>query len=386
MKLNFKSLLFLFCAFAMAGMFSACSEDEDLPNNGTPAISYIRVTNPDASDSLIAKAGQGAMIAIVGQNLGNAREIWFNDLRGSLSPTFITNTSIITRVPSDIPTDISNRMKIIFANGDSLLYDFVVDISEPVITGMLSEYVNTGEVATIYGNYFYEPVMVTFTGGVEGEVVSVSEESNAIEVRVPEGAEPGPVTVKTNFGEVESDLWFRDNRNIIASFDGTTAGLWHGPAYIKASDPEIPNINGNFIRVKRELGPWAWFEMYVGPAESDVAKETKNIPAEAFANPGDYELKFEVFTLAPLTGAEIKMYMGPKMADERGTSYTWKPNVDTGGKWETVSIPFEEFYAANQSFAYNPAGYGVSFHFSGPLAVNANFAIDNMRVVPTSVD
>lgn len=389
MKIKYKSLLFLFIAFAMAGIFTACSEDdENGPNGGTPMINYIRVTNPDASDSLIAKAGQGAMIAIVGQNLDGAREIWFNDLRGSLSPTFITNTSIITRVPADIPTDISNQMKIIFANGDSLIHDFVVDISEPVITGMLSEYVNTGDVATIFGNYFYEPVTVTFTGGVEGEVVSVSESSDAIEVRVPEGAEPGPITVTTNFGETASDLWFRDNRNIIASFDGTTSGLWHGPDYIKGSDPEIQNINDNFLRFNKELAAGAWSEFYVGPNNSDVAKETKNIPAEAFANPAGYVLKFEINTLAPLSGAAIKLYMGTgDMGNERNsTFYTWKPNIETKGQWETVSIPFEEFYAANKEFPYSPDGYGVSFWFHDGAAVNANFAIDNMRVVPISAN
>ena len=384
MKLSFKSLLFLFIAFAMAGIFTGCSDDDDLPNSGEPMISYIRVTRPDASDSLIAKAGQGAMIAIVGQNLQGARQIWFNDQQGVLTPTFITNTSIITRVPTDIPTDITNQMRIVFENGQTLTHDFVVDISEPVIAGMVSEYVNTGQVATILGNYFYEPVQVTFTGGVAGEVVAV--EDNRIQVRVPEGAEPGPITVTTNFGETVSDFWFRDNRNVIASFDiPLESGVWHGPAYVKASDADIMNINGKFIRVNRELGPWAWFEMYVGQGNGDIAKETKNVPAAALANPSNYVLKFEINTLAPLTGAQIRMYMGNNMPAERGgTHYIWRPNVDTKGKWETVTIPFDEFYKANKEFAYNPNGYGVSFHFSGPLAVNANFAIDNMRVVPKS--
>ncbi|WP_147294174.1 glycan-binding surface protein [Pontibacter diazotrophicus] len=382
MKFNLKSLLFLFFAFATAGMFTSCSDDDDnLPSGGTPRVDYIRVTRPEASDSLIAMAGQGAMIAIVGQNLGDAREIWFNDQPGALSPTFVTNNSIITRVPTEIPLEINNQMKLVFANGDSLLHDFVVDISEPMLSGMLSEYVNTGDVAVIVGNYFYEPVTVTFTGGVEGEVISVDDD--VIEVRVPEGAEPGPITVATNFGETESEFWFRDNRNIIASFDETTEGLWHGPDYIKADDPVIPNISGNFIRVNRQLGAWAWFEMYVGGADSDIALETRNIPQAAFANPSDYVIKMEINTLAPLTGANIRMYMGQDVGGERGeTYYNWTPNIDTNGEWETITIPWEEFYADNAEFAYNPNGYGVSFHFSGPLAVEANFAIDNMRVVP----
>lgn len=381
MKLNHKSLLFLCLALAVAGMFSGCTKD-DLPNGGRPMISFIRVTRPAASDSLVTKAGQGSMIAIIGENLEGAREIWFNDLPATLTPTFITGTSIITRVPSNIPTDITNQMRIVFADGTELLHDFTVDISEPVITGMLSEYVNAGQVATILGNYFYEPLKVTFTGGAEGTVVSVEDE--VIEVTVPEGAQPGPITVSTNFGETQSGFWFRDNRNIIASFDGTTEGLWHGPNFIVTSDEEIPAISDKFIRINKELGAWGWFEMYVGPADSDVTLETKNIPADAFANPGNYDLKFEINTLKPLTGAEIKMYMGTgdMGADRSSTNYTWKPNVDTKGEWQTVTIPWEEFWTANKKFGYQPAGYGVSFHFSGPLPVSANFGLDNMRVVP----
>lgn len=381
MKFKYNSLLFLFIAFAMVGVFSGCSDDENLPNGGKPMISYIRVTRPEASDSLLAKAGQGAMIAIIGENLQDAREIWFNDQPALLSPTFITNTTIITSVPADIPTDITNQMKIIFANGDSLLHDFVVDISEPEISWMLSEYVNTGETATINGNYFYAPVKVTFAGGVEGEVVSV--EDGVIEVKVPEGVQPGPVTITTNFGETKSDFWFRDNRNIIASFDETTAGFWSGPDFIKASDPDIAAIAGKFLRFNKNLGAYPYSEFWVAPTESDVAKETENIPAAALANPSDYVLKFEINTLGSLTGQEMRMYMGNNMGAERNDIYyNWKPNVDTKGAWETVSIPFEDFYTANKEFAYNPGGYGVSFYFHGPLAVNTNFAIDNLRVVP----
>lgn len=383
MKSRYKSLLFLLMAFAMMGTFTSCSDDDDnLPNGGTPMVEYIRVTRPEASDSLIAKAGQGAMIAIIGQNLQNARELWINDRQAALSPTFITRTSIITRVPSEIPTNITNRMKIIFANGDSLLHDFEVDISKPRVSGMLSEYVNAGDIATITGNYFYEPVSVTFTGGVQGDVISV--EDDVIEVRVPEGAMPGPITVTTNFGETVSEFWFRDNRNIIASFDGTTNGLWHGPDNIKSTDPDIDPINGKFIRLNRNLGAYPWAEFYVGPVDSDVALETRNIPAEAIANPAAYDLKFEVNTLASLTGAELRMYMGTgdMGAQRNDTYYNWKPNINTAGTWQTVTIPFEDFHTANKSFEYRANGYGVSFWFHGPLAVNTNFAMDNLRVVP----
>ena len=384
MKLIYKKLLFLLIATAAAGIVISCEED-DLPNNGNPKVSYIRVTDPASSDSLLVAAGQGQMIAIMGENLQDARELWINDQRATLSPTFITSKSIITRVPSQIPEVITNEMNIIFADGSTLVHNFTVDISEPLISYMKSEYVNTGEVATIIGNYFYEPLTVTFAGGVTGELVTVEDE--LLEVRVPEGAMPGPVTITTNFGVTESDFWFRDDRNLIASFDGTTAGLWHGPAYIVSSDESIPAINGKFIRMKRDLGAWGWFELYVGPANSDVALELKNIPEEAFTRPEEYSLKFELNTLKSLTGAAIHMYIGPDMSGERGsTNYNWQPNINTNGAWETIVIPWEDVYAANKAFPYNPAGYGISVHFSGASPVTGDFGLDNMRVVPNTID
>lgn len=380
MKLIHQYTLFLSVVIAMAGILISCSED-DLPNNGQPIIDYIRVTSPASADSMIVSAGQGQMIAIMGENLQNARQLWINDQRATLSPTFITSKTIITRVPSQIPEEITNQLQVIFADGKSITYDFTVDISRPQIDFMKSEYVNTGEVATINGNFFYEPLTVTFTGGVTGEIVSV--EDQVLEVRVPEGAEPGPITISSNFGETESGFWFRDNRNIIASFDGTMSGVWHGPNYIVSSDEAISPINGKFIRMKKDLGAWGWFELYVGPKESDVALELKNIPADAFAHPEKYDLKFEINTLKSLTGAAIHMYIGPDMGGERGsTNYNWQPNIHTNGAWETVGIPWEDVYTANKTFAYNPEGYGISIHFSGASPVTGDFGLDNMRVVP----
>lgn len=368
-----------------AGVFTACSDDDDLPNGGKPTISYVRVTDPASADSLIEAAGQGSMIVIVGENLQGIRELWINDRQAQLIPTFISNTSVFTRVPSRIPAEITNKMKLMFANGDSLIHDFTVEISAPVIDRLVSEVVPIGQVAEIRGDYFYEPIVVTFSGGVVGEIVEL--EDDMIQVVVPEGAEPGPITVTTNFGEDESDFWFNDNRNVIADFEGNEAdgdfeGWWHGKDFIVASDAEISPISGKFIRINRELAAWAWFEMWVGNGAT-IMNATSNIPADAFANAEEYSMKFEINTLAPLTGAEMRMYMGPDMQGERDENYyIWKPNVDTNGQWQTVSIPFDDLVAANPTLAYDPAGYQVSFHFNGPLAVHANFGLDNIRVVP----
>ncbi|ALI98231.1 glycan-binding surface protein [Rufibacter tibetensis] len=389
MKSQIKYVLFLVVALVMAGTFTSCSEDDDLSNGGKPMITHIRVTRPAAADSLITEASQGRMIAIIGENLGNVRELWINDRKAALQSTFITNTSIITRVPTEIPNEITNKMRLVFANGEELLHDFAVDISEPKPTFMESEYVAAGEIAVIRGDFFYAPVEVFFTGAnntkVKAEVVEAK--SNVLQVRVPATAQPGPLTIKSKFGESESVFWFRDNRNLIADYEDTDfTGWWHGPNFISSGDGNIRPISGKFLRLDK-VDTGGWFEAWVG--DGTIKQKTKNIPAAAFANPANYVLKFEINTVSPLVynGARIHFGTGDPGGRDKAT-YSWSPNINTQNKWQTVTIPFKDIYEANNrngnTFTYNANGYAVSFHFVGP-GTKAQFGIDNLRVVPNVI-
>jgi len=384
MKKIFKYSTFLLIATFATGIFIACDDDE---NTGQPRIDYIRITDPASSDSLIVTAGQGQMVAIMGEHLGSATELWFNDQQAVLTPTFITNTSIIARIPDQIPDAVNNKLTLVFANGSTLERDFVLDISKPEVTRMKSEYVNTGELATFYGNYFYEPLTVTFTGGVQAEITSLEDEE--IEVKIPDGAQPGPVTIATNFGSTESDFWFQDTRNIIADFDEPLAsGVWKGSDYVVASDPVVQPVSGKFMRLNKALGAWPFFEVYGGPREGDIGQQAKNIPEDAIINPAGFSLKFEINTLESLTGASMRLHLGN--ADNGGLDaarqssyYTWEVNLNTGGEWQTVTIPFADVY---KGFASSAEGYSMFIYFHGPNAVKHNFALDNLRVVPNEID
>jgi Surface glycan-binding protein B xyloglucan binding domain/IPT/TIG domain len=382
MKYRYK-IVFLVFAIAMTGILTNCSDD----SVESPVISYVRITDPTSSDSLLVSASQGQMIAIMGQNLQHTVELWFNDKRAVLTSTFITSTTIIVRVPSELPEVITNQVKLVFDNGESLIYDFSVDVSAPVISRIKSEYVNTGDVATFYGEYFYAPLKVTFTGGVEAEVVSVEDE--VLEVIVPDGAQPGPVIITSNFGATETDSWFRDNRNIIANFEGPFVnGFWRGGDFVVSSDPNVSNVDGKFMRVnKGKLAAYPYLELYGGPADGDVALLTQKIPQEALTKPEDYSLKFEINTLESITGAVMRLYIGPAGGGTFGDArnniyYPWQANLHTEGEWQTVTIPWEDVYIANKEFPYNASGYGMYIYFHGPNAAIYNFAMDNIRVVP----
>ncbi len=374
-KIN-KSILFFLLAFAAMGVFISCEKDD--ADSGEPRIKYVRITNPLSADSLLIGAGQGRLIAIMGENLQNAVEIWFNDQQASLNPTYITSSSIIVNVPSPIPLDINNKMKLVFSNGFVLYHDFEVQISEPVLNNMKSEYVNEGDIALIRGNFFYEPLTVTFTGGVTGDLVLV--EDQAIQVRVPAGAQPGPITVSTNFGTTESEFWFRDNRNIFISSD-PYEGWWNSSYVVSNPGPnDPPKINGNYIRVTKTLGGWSWNEIAGGPA-SAMPVHSKNVPDAAILKPENYNLKFEINTLKPYNGSTIRINVG--LQSEDNNAYQWQPPYDTQGQWQTVVIPFEEVVA---SYAVkpviNPNGYWTRLLMQGPNELVADIAFDNFRVVP----
>jgi len=373
-----KILLTLLIILGAAVVFNSCKKDEA----GTPAISYVRITSPASSDSLLVGAGQGQLIAIVGSNLQDAVGIWFNDQQSRLTPTYISNTTILVRIPTNIPITVTNKLKIVFKDGFILNYDFTVQISKPLISSMVCEYVKEGDIATIKGNYFYAPLTVTFTGGVTGQLVSVKDDE--IQVKIPTGAQPGQITIKTNFGETKSDFWFRDTRNLLITND-PWSGWWGQNNVVPATDPLA--INGNFTRLTGNIGAWAWTE-WIGGRE-DALATSHNLPDDAVINPDKYYLKFEINTLRPYNNNMIKIMIGQVNSpdpDWNAEPYYFRPPFDTKGKWQTVAIPFSEVIANyHTNWGLRPQGYGVKVWFHGPGAVDADVAFDNMRVVLKSL-
>ncbi|HVG12940.1 MAG TPA: glycan-binding surface protein [Flavisolibacter sp.] len=378
MKRFNKTILMLCMAIAMAGMYASCKKDNS-SEDGTPRITYVRVTNPVSSDSLLVGAGQGQLIAIVGEHLQDAVEIWFNDQRAVLTPTYITATTILVSVPSKIPTDINNILKIVFKNGKTLEHKFQVQISKPAVSRMVSEYVNTGDVAIITGDYFYAPLVVTFTGGATGEIVSIKDKE--VQVRVPAGAQPGPITVKTNFGETESEFWFRDNRNIFISGD-PHEGWWATYLVTTPGAGNPPKISGNYYHFRKLVKAWVWDNPEVaGGAADAMPNHAKNIPDEAILKPELYNFKFEINTLKPYSSNRIVFNLG--LSAEDNNAYAWNPPYDSKGQWNTVIIPFEDVvksYAVKP--VVNPNGYWSRILVFGPGDLDADIAFDNFRVVP----
>lgn len=377
---------------------SGCSKDDDKPNNGTPAVHYIRSTDPALSDSLLVGSFMGSLIAIVGENLGNTKQLWFNDQQATLNPTYITDKTILVNVPSTVPTVVTDKMRFVFGDGSEMLYDFKVNVPAPVVGSIKCEYVPDGETAVLYGDFFFEPMKVIFPGEVEGQIVSISK--TEVQVTVPAGAGSGPISVQTNFGKVKSKFYFRDDRNILLDYDSKLHETWTAPIANPASNPDPAPVSGGYAYFKHAAdGAWMWTNeltmQYWAP------RGRGNVPV-ATGLPGDLVFKFECNVPVEWRDVRMEIFFGPYADDHgrdaAGTVFArWKPWENgpfTTDGWITVSIPLSEFKYGKDDPDDDEVGSRKIENLSsltnvvmmlfgpanGPNPVHV--CIDNVRIVP----
>ena len=111
-------------------------------------------------------------------------------------------------------------MYLINKSNDTIKVDFGVDVPSPLLSSMKCEYVADGGVAVIRGNYFLSVAginqpEVIFTPNIKATEI-VSYNLNEIRVKVPAGAQAGPVAVSSRYGTTRSKFHFRDNRDLLS--------------------------------------------------------------------------------------------------------------------------------------------------------------------------
>lgn len=337
----------LLIAAMITGMIGFSTTSCKKETAGNPEIFYVRVTEPAKADSLLIGAYMGNLVAIVGQNLGNAQEIWFNDQKATLNPAYVTDKTILVSVPSSVPSVVTDKMRVIFKDKSEMLFDFKVNVPGPVISGIKSEYVLTGDLIELTGDFFFEP-KVFFAGGAQGVIADFDK--TIMHVTVPEGAGSGPITVQTNFGKVNSRFLFRDNNNVILDFDTWTHESWTAPIALAASNPVPAPCSGNYAYFKHaSVGEWMWTNeltlQYWAPRNS-----RGNVPV-AKGQVSDLVFRFEANVPIEWKDVRMEIFFGPYAEDhgrdKPGVAIArWKPWIKgpykTNG-WETISIPLSEF-------------------------------------------
>jgi hypothetical protein len=368
-------------------------------NNKLSAMIMLLIT-------LVAHAFMGSTVAIMGNNLKDVDEIWFNDQKAFVNFSFVTNSTIIVTIPAIIPATVTNMMLLVNSNKvDTLKYPFGVDVPAPLVNSLLCEYVDDGGTAVVQGNFFIDdpssPLKVIFPGNLEGTIESFT--INEIRVTVPEGAGVGPISVKSIYGNTRSAFWFRDDRNMVLNFDDlTAAGGWRSG---KTGNSNPAGIDGNYVRFQGALlgaagASWAEddFSFNLWPSSNgrpDAPFYTGEI--------ADGVIKFEIYVVEPWASCALQMIFTPYstsgtngyIGDASVPRGLWIPWKDSGTYktegWITVSFPLSSFTFTGSggtcaNILTKEMLRGLTFFvWNGGVAgtdCTPHICIDNIRVVP----
>ncbi len=210
-----------------AGFLAVSCEDSPtafVPADGVPTVHYVRYADQDI---MIEQAYMEETICIVGDNLRSVNQLWFNDQQAVLNTSFMTANTIIVGVPKEMAKEQTDKMYLITAAKDTVTYDFKVLAPAPVIKSMNCEMLKPGEVATIYGDYFTEPLTLEFPNAEVTDFKSI--EKTAITFTIPEGALAGKIKVTTASGTGQSPFQYNSQDGLLFDFDTytNTGQNWH---------------------------------------------------------------------------------------------------------------------------------------------------------------
>ena len=417
-----------------AGFLAVSCEDQPdafVPTEGVPSVDYIRYADRDV---LITSAYMQEAICLVGDNLRSINQLWFNDQQAVLNTSFMTENTLVVSVPKELPKVQTDKIYMITAAQDTVTYDFKVMLPVPQLKSMSCEFQKPGEDVTIYGNYFKEPMTITFEDG-NGPSVTTFKSLSMTEVTftIPVDAKPGKIKVETESGLARSPFSYYDFcGGLITDFDGTTDIVPQGWNY-KGETKTEGGILGNYVELKSAnplTADGAWNEdfkidFWCGNWNGDPMSITSG-PGTPICNIIDFTdfknmaLKFELFIPSsnPWKSGAMQLIFcsSDKAANDswqnntfvhaksdnnpdgldlcRGLYRPWETtgSFDTGDKWITVTVPFSEFTYNSDgtkgqvplqkpedfaTFVIWPWSGGVNGEECTPI-----FRIDNLRAVP----
>ena len=412
--------------------FASC---EDYPDafelaDGVPTVQYVRYADRDV---LIEQAYMGEVVCFVGENLCSVRELFFNDQKAVLNTSFMTANTLVAAVPGNLPKVKTDKVYMITKGHDTLAVDFKVMMPAPQIKSMSCEFQQPGTDVTVYGNYFSEPMTVTFEDGAGAEVTSFKSVSmTEITFTIPADAKPGKIKVETESGLARSPFSYYDFCDgLITDFDGGTDVVPQGWNFSGTYSSE-GGIMGNYVELKsaNPMGAdGAWNEdfkidFWCGNWNGDPMSVTsgpgtpicyvvdftdfKNmalkfelcIPAENPWMSGALQLIFASADKAANDSWQNNTFVHSSAGDPagldlcRGLYRPWETtgSFHTDGKWITVTVPFSEFtYNSDGTSGAVPlqkpedfASFVIWAWSGGVVGTECTpvFRIDNIRAVP----
>jgi len=398
-------IIFLSLAACTIGLTS-CKDEPDKYEvaDGTPSVKYVRCLgteikgNNDDPDThytngeLVTEASPQSIVCLIGENLRSVYEIYFNDKKGILNSSYITDNTLIVQIPRSVPDKVTDKIYMITESKDTVTYDFHVIISAPQIIGMGNEYASVGSSQTLLGNYFIDdpgtPLSINFTGEnntrISAPIKSIAKDYSSVDFTIPQGAVEGPIYVTSVYGTTKTSFYYRDSRGMLFDFD--TTGLdnhgWNG----HKSTTDETALSGNFIQLgdgSAVLNASVWDEQHFSfvywPGSWNTPENYEDeVPSKRLTDLADFSdwsnmaLKFEInipkenpwsdcalqicfagvdkvsFGNAgtDIYGNTVAGANNTYMTDNANPRALYRPwtteatkSFDTNGEWKTVTLP-----------------------------------------------
>lgn len=309
-NIKIKYLLSYFAiALIAVGLFSSCDNESTTSDSGLTITSVAKAV---AGDLLPVTVGDPKNYYIIrGSGFTTVQKIYFNDFDTYFNPVLVTDTEIVVLIDEKTPyANASNNLKVVTKNG-TLLYDFVVAPPTPKVDSYNSINAAAGDVVTVYGNYFLDPIVKV---GAENVAV-ISSTLTEIKFKMPADAMDKYVTVTNISGSTVATQAIGS-----ALYDDALQGdaghwTWNGADTFNTGFTE-DKVQG-LASIKLIFGGWNGADMKF--VSRDVTKY------KAF--------KVRVKSISTNSDASLKFVFG---------GWAFQIIKKISAEWTTIEIPFSE--------------------------------------------
>jgi len=265
-------------------------------------VEKIKVTKIEPTTDLLP----GDEITVTGDALYNVASVTFSDGVTVESTDFVSadRYTLVVKVPRGA---VSGTVTFSDGNDDepwSYTYPTPLDIINATVTGIDKTDYEFGEVMTITGTHLEFVDKVTFPGGIEPEVFTISEDGTTITVEIPDECGPGQVELTLASGNVVTTPEFTlpvikitdvtVNGTSVGTKDVTNAETGETSVELKGIEDFEPGMNvvitgENFDRVRRVYFPGYTDKMKAGEDYQQSATEITFVIPEKM-NDGNIQL------------------------------------------------------------------------------------------------
>lgn len=252
-----KYLLGLFAiATLFGGVFSSCSNDDNASTTAPLAITSVsKAVSGDLTAVNFGYANN--MYIIAGSGFTTVEKVYFNDTDTYFNPTLVTDSALFVTIDINTPyANASNELKIVTKNG-TVVYPFIIAPPAPLILkGFNPINANTGDVITIYGNFFLNPVVTIGTT----QVPIISTSLTEIKVAVPANSDKKYVTVTTISGSAVSTdaIGTAIYDDVFYGIDGTNG--W-GISNLLIDNTVAADVAQGTKAIKVDITSWSGFQI-----------------------------------------------------------------------------------------------------------------------------